>query len=351
MIRNRCLFTSRFCIADFSSDRLAANVRLRHDTAVANPGTCAAETDPGAGLLEPSSPIAEPQEVKHSEVRKTKAAGRKQDKHKASTTSVMWEMPDNIAGKDLFWGQGGEQRPAPAAIHVPRGRPQRHQSQVRCTRCHWQEMAGQTGSGVPARGGGIAPSLGSRLLRERRLCAPRNPGSRPEDEAQIGKSEGRHEVNDARFARKPGGQKKMASGSGSTIHSSEPANLTALRVMMAWSNNWDLKDDNNAVYEDQKNKRQIFLVSDVGASFGANDFEAGRRPIQGQPGQLQASKFIVRNDRPRRLISQRLRLRTLTLAESFGVGDHVCRNADSWIGSEKHSRTRTRGGSELCSAS
>jgi hypothetical protein len=44
---------------------------------------------------------------------------------------------------------------------------------------------------------------------------------------------------------------------------------------MALMNNWDLKDDNNAVYlEKHKDglSEQIYLVSDLGASFGTTGF-------------------------------------------------------------------------------
>lgn len=42
--------------------------------------------------------------------------------------------------------------------------------------------------------------------------------------------------------------------------------LNGLRVMMALVNNWDLKDVNNAVYEDAG--RRIYVVSDLGATLG-----------------------------------------------------------------------------------
>jgi hypothetical protein len=47
--------------------------------------------------------------------------------------------------------------------------------------------------------------------------------------------------------------------------------LNGLRVMMALLNNWDLKDDNNAVYEvgNSGQREEIYWVSDLGASFGS----------------------------------------------------------------------------------
>jgi hypothetical protein len=45
--------------------------------------------------------------------------------------------------------------------------------------------------------------------------------------------------------------------------------FNGLRVMMALLNNWDLKDDNNAIYHDcEKAGATLYEVSDLGASFG-----------------------------------------------------------------------------------
>src|SRR5262249_15025091 len=47
-----------------------------------------------------------------------------------------------------------------------------------------------------------------------------------------------------------------------------------LRVMMALLDNWDLKDVNNAVYQERSETgpEQIYMVSDLGASFGSTGF-------------------------------------------------------------------------------
>jgi hypothetical protein len=43
--------------------------------------------------------------------------------------------------------------------------------------------------------------------------------------------------------------------------------LNGLRVMMALLNNWDVTDENNAIY--QRDGTEIYLVSDIGSTFGA----------------------------------------------------------------------------------
>jgi len=68
--------------------------------------------------------------------------------------------------------------------------------------------------------------------------------------------------------------------------------LNGLKVMMALINNWDLKDENNGIYEEEGER--IYMVSDLGASFGA----AGRAwPREKSKDNLEAykqSKFIRR---------------------------------------------------------
>ncbi len=65
-----------------------------------------------------------------------------------------------------------------------------------------------------------------------------------------------------------------------------------LRVLMALINNWDLKDANNSVY--LEGSQRIYLVSDLGASFGS---ASKAWPIDRAKGNLNAyshSKFIRR---------------------------------------------------------
>lgn len=66
--------------------------------------------------------------------------------------------------------------------------------------------------------------------------------------------------------------------------------LNGLRVMMALINNWDLKDVNNTVYELDGN--QIYLVSDLGSSFGSTGYKITRTESKGNSESYADSKFI-----------------------------------------------------------
>jgi hypothetical protein len=72
-----------------------------------------------------------------------------------------------------------------------------------------------------------------------------------------------------------------------------------LRVLMALINNWDLKDENNAVYElkpgqDVGEQQRIYMVTDLGASFGDVRLTRDRKFSKGNLALYQESKFIDR---------------------------------------------------------
>ena len=68
-----------------------------------------------------------------------------------------------------------------------------------------------------------------------------------------------------------------------------------LRVMMALINNWDLKDNNNAVYQDGPDR--VYMVKDLGASFGTTGFNPQQDASKGNLDNYQRSHFITKTTR------------------------------------------------------
>ncbi len=68
--------------------------------------------------------------------------------------------------------------------------------------------------------------------------------------------------------------------------------FNGLRVMMAIMNNWDLKDENNAVYSDSDSSQEIYLVSDLGATFGTTGYGWNQAKAKGNLKSYSHSKFI-----------------------------------------------------------
>jgi len=66
--------------------------------------------------------------------------------------------------------------------------------------------------------------------------------------------------------------------------------LNGLRVVMALINNWDLKNVNNAIYQDGSDS--IYMVSDLGASFGSASRSWPKDKSKGNVDSYQHSKFL-----------------------------------------------------------
>nr|AEQ20565.1 hypothetical protein [uncultured bacterium CSLD10] len=104
-------------------------------------------------------------------------------------------------------------------------------------------------------------------------------------------------LHNVRLKRPMKGQEKLGNwrwGSNPFVGTRE---LNGLRVLMALINNWDLKDSNNAIYqakqEDEPGKpEQIYLVSDLGASFGTTGFTLSVEASRGNLDAYKRSKFI-----------------------------------------------------------
>src|SRR5579864_1657920 len=61
---------------------------------------------------------------------------------------------------------------------------------------------------------------------------------------------------------------------------------------MAVINNWDLKDENNAVYK--QGSEYVYSVSDLGASFGTNNRSWPRGKGKGDIESYERSKFLAK---------------------------------------------------------
>lgn len=101
------------------------------------------------------------------------------------------------------------------------------------------------------------------------------------------------QVSDARFARKPDDEKRIAGWAWKNNPFIGMREFNGLRVMIAVLNSFDLKDENNAVYRDKKTGRQIFLVSDTGASFGTNTVRIRNVNGKGNAKAYAESRFIT----------------------------------------------------------
>jgi hypothetical protein len=100
------------------------------------------------------------------------------------------------------------------------------------------------------------------------------------------------EMRDARLKRHLKGEEKVGNWPWRDDAFARTREWNGLRVLMALINNWDLKDENNALFED--GPQRIYLVSDLGASFGTTGYDPRQRVSKGNLKGYQHSHFITK---------------------------------------------------------
>jgi hypothetical protein len=106
-------------------------------------------------------------------------------------------------------------------------------------------------------------------------------------------------MHDVRLKRHLEGEKKTGTWPWSEDRFTGTRELNGLRVLMAVINNWDLTDENNAVYTIKKtavsgSPEEIYMVSDVGSTFGSGRLSWPLRKGRGDLGAYTHSKFITK---------------------------------------------------------
>ena len=113
---------------------------------------------------------------------------------------------------------------------------------------------------------------------------------------------------------------------------------------MALINNWDIKDENNSIYEDKHDKaspEQIYMVSDLGASFGTSGRSWTRSMSKGNLNAYRHSKFIRKTTSEYvdfRFPTRPALIFLFTPRDFFSrlrmawIGKHIPREDAKWIG-------------------
>ena len=214
--------------------------------------------------------------------------------------AALWRDPADIASLNLFYGSGGEG-------HQPSGpftfiQEDLEGSNPKLDVRDRDGVKWKVKLGVEAR-----PEVAaSRLLWAAGYFTTEDyfladlpvqglPGHLHRGQDQVGPDGALHNV---RLKRPMKGEEKVGNWQWGSNPFTDMREFNGLRVMMALLNNWDLKDINNARYEnkhptDSEELEQIYLVSDLGASFGTTGV---RVPVDSAKGNLEAykhSKFIA----------------------------------------------------------
>jgi hypothetical protein len=258
--------------------------------------------------------------------------------------AVLWRQPGDIASRNLLYGGGGEQHQLRGAVvfteedHAGTN-PKfyvRDQEGTKWTAKMGVEAKPETAAAhllwavgyhtdedyfVPKL---TVEGLPAHLQRGQNLVGPNGT------------------VENVRLERHLKGEKKTGHWKWRNNPFSGTRQFNGLRVMMALMNSWDLKDENNAIYErDADGSRNVYAVSDLGASFGTTGYSWTEARAKGNLHSYSHSRFIKKEDpefidfnvptRPALIyffhlpgLIHRLRMRW--------IGKHVPREDAKWMG-------------------
>jgi len=225
--------------------------------------------------------------------------GKSDEGASAKAKPVLWVQPDDIKARNLFYGPGGEAH-APHTtytfdeedmngtspkfiVHDENGvkwkvkLAQEVHPETAATRLVWAV-------GYSTNEDYYLPSMQvenmpPRLRRGQNFVGPAGT------------------VHEVRLKRYLEGEKKIGNWRWRDNPFVGTKELSGLKVMMALINNWDLKDSNNSVYHEKHpdgsdGPEDIYMVSDLGASFGTTGFSWTQKISKGNLNSYRHSKFI-----------------------------------------------------------
>lgn len=295
----------------------------------------------GPATVRPAQPLPElqPPATSAKKTDREKSASKPDDNDKPLPASevhnpTLWHDPGNIAALDLYYGQGGKDG-------MPTGPFTFESEDMNGTNPKFNVHDSQNRKWRVKLGNEAQPEVvASRLLwamgyyvnDDYVLPEAHIDGLHIKRGGNLAKN---GNIKNARFARKPEGQKKIGIWEWKKNPFTGTRELNGLRVLMAVMNNWDLKDVNNAVYTDKDSDQQIFLISDVGATFASNGFSFTKNRSKGNLGTFKGSKFIE-HETPTTVSFATPRPPTGLLLETFGVQarDYFKRQHMEWIGQD-----------------
>ncbi len=239
----------------------------------------------------------------------TLGAGKKGDKPgngggeiTGSAAPALWREPADIASRNLLYGPGGKEHVPPSAFtfeseDMNGTNPKlviRDESGVK-----WKLKMGAEARPEPV-AANLAWAAGyfaneDYFLPEVQVSNLPHHLRRGQDKVGPGGS-----IHDVRLKRYLKGEKKIGIWEWRHNPFTGTREFNGLRVLMAVINNWDLKDENNAIYREKRGdgdaQEVVYMISDLGASFGTTGFERNHEKAKGNLGSYEKSKFIRKVD-------------------------------------------------------
>ena len=284
--------------------------------------------------------------------KRDKAANRAGEITGMELVNVLWREPADIRSRNLYYGPGGEEHQPHSTFTFEKedmdgSNPKfvvRDENGVK-----WKVKLGQEAK---------PETVASRLvwavgyftnedyflpeLRVKEMPAH----LRRRSAAKFIEADG--SMRNVRLKRYLEGEKKIGSWKWRGDPFAGTREYNGLRVMMAVINNWDLKDENNSVYEEKRSRgeegnERVYMVSDLGASFGSWGLERTQAESKGNLDEYTRHKFIrkIGSEYVDFEVPHRPTMLLVMNAPEFlrrvhleWIGRHIPRADAKWIGQE-----------------
>src|SRR5215472_1141153 len=283
----------------------------------------------------------------------------KQRYESRETQAVLWREPTDMASRNLFYGPGGK-KDQPQGTTFAYEKEDLHGTNPKFDVRDQDNVKWRVKLGEEARPETVATRLlwavgystDEDYFVERIQVNGMQAVSRKRRKRMRGLLDSDGTMHDVRLKRYSKDEKKVGTWQWRKNPFTGSRELNGLRVMMAVINNWDLTDDNNSIYEEEKcdgaakqqqdsDDLRVYVVSDVGASFGTTGRVRDRAVAKGNSDSYRRSKFISKIGRdyvdfavpsreswvlvvnPKEYI-RRFRLRW--------IGRHIPRSDAKWVG-------------------
>lgn len=221
------------------------------------------------------------------------AGGGKAKTKVENSGGVLWRAPDDIGSRNLLYGPGGRE-------HEPRG----------VMTFEEEDHAGSNPKFIVRDSKGVKwtvklgnearpETVASRLVwaagyfaNEDYFVADLRVEGMPPHLKRGSKLVTEEGARNARLKRHNPDEKKVGEWSWRDDPFKDSREWNGLRALMALINNWDLKDSNNAIYENKKTGERYYMISDLGAAFGAAGEIYPPRRSKGDLEKYVSSRFI-----------------------------------------------------------
>jgi hypothetical protein len=265
----------------------------------------------------------------------------------ATSAAVLWTDPGDVRSRDLYWGPGGrEHQPQPPVEFL------QEDSKGTSPKFDVRDSAGKKWKaklGLEAK----PETAAARLLWAIGYAANENyffpdlqvanmPVQLQRGQNLAGRS---GNVPNVRLQRHSEHEKKIANWNWRHHPFVGTREFNGLRVMMGLIGNWDLKDENNAVYASERDPgRAFYEVSDVGTSFGTAGKSYNDKVSKGNLGAYRRARLIAHihedyidlNFPKRPPLTELLEFEWIFFFHQLRmcwIGKHIPRADAKWIGS------------------